>query len=197
MVSISILSDHTYVHSLNNNKYLHTYFPKQLNKLRVNSTCVNTISALFFGKIQLILLLLLGLICSEGELWKDQRKFIHACLRQFGAVKNSPKRAQLEEIITKEVIGFIEVNLTKEIIWYISFCSYQYIKAQGDGKTTTIEPLDGLRHHLGSVMNRLTFGKSWSMDDPIWKWLQDLQEEGTKLIGVSGPLNFLPFLRFV
>lgn len=46
-------------------------------------------------------------------------------------------------------------------------------------------------------MNRLTFGKSWAIDDPTWVWLQELQEEGTKHIGVSGPLNFLPFLRCV
>lgn len=73
----------------------------------------------------------------------------------------------------------------------------QYIGEQGDGITAIVDPLDGLRHHLGSVMNRLTFGKSWSMEDPTWKWLQDLQEEGTKLIGVSGPLNFLPILRYL
>lgn len=58
-----------------------------------------------------------------------------------------------------------------------------------------IEPLECLRHHVGSVMNQLTFGKSWSMTDRTWQWLQELQEEGTKYIGVSGPLNFLPFLR--
>lgn len=60
-------------------------------------------------KILRILTLLSGLICAQGELWKDQRKFVHGCLRQFGAVKNSPKRIQLEEIITKEVNGLIEV----------------------------------------------------------------------------------------
>lgn len=59
----------------------------------------------------------------------------------------------------------------------------------------TFDPVDVLRHSVGSVMNRLTFGKVWSRDDATWKWLQDLQEEGTKHIGVAGPLNFLPFLR--
>ena len=61
----------------------------------------------------------------------------------------------------------------------------------------TLDPLEPLRHSLGSVINQLVFGKSWSRDDKLWKWLQHLQEEGTKHIGVAGPLNFLPFLRYV
>lgn len=49
---------------------------------------------------------------------------------------------------------------------------------------------------MGSVLNQLIFGKSWSRDDVTWKWLQNLQEEGTKHIGVAGPLNFLPLFKY-
>jgi ecdysteroid 25-hydroxylase CYP306A1 len=46
-------------------------------------------------------------------------------------------------------------------------------------------------------MNSLVFGVVYEENDSIWKWLQHAQEEGTKLIGVAGPINFLPFLRLV
>ncbi|CAG9834726.1 unnamed protein product [Diabrotica balteata] len=42
----------------------------------------------------------------------------------------------------------------------------------------------------------IVFGTSWSRDDELWKWLQNLQEEGPKHLGVAGPINFLPFFRF-
>jgi ecdysteroid 25-hydroxylase len=60
------------------------------------------------------------------------------------------------------------------------------------------EPFDSLpqmQHCLGSLVYSLVFGVKYEQDDPLWKWLQHLQEEGTKLIGVAGPLNFLPWLR--
>lgn len=46
-------------------------------------------------------------------------------------------------------------------------------------------------------MNLIIFGKAWSRQDPTWLWLQSLQEEGIKHIGVAGPLNFLPIFRFL
>lgn len=49
---------------------------------------------------------------------------------------------------------------------------------------------------MGSVLNQLIFGQSWSRDDETWKWQLYLQEEGTKHIGIAGPLNFLPWFKY-
>lgn len=54
-----------------------------------------------------------------------------------------------------------------------------------------------LMHVLGNVVFDLVFGKTWEEDDETWKRLLSYQEEGTKLIGIAGPINFLPFLRYV
>ncbi|RZC38401.1 cytochrome P450 306a1 [Asbolus verrucosus] len=119
-----------------------------------------------------------GLICAEGELWKDQRKFVHNTLRALGASRVGQNREKMQNLILDDV---------QELV--------QYIKALGD--KAVVDPLELLRHNLGSVINKVVFGVSWPRDDETWKWLQDLQEEGTKLIGIAGPLNFLPFLRFL
>ncbi|XP_044586495.1 cytochrome P450 306a1 isoform X2 [Cotesia glomerata] len=102
-----------------------------------------------------------GLICAEGELWKEQRKFVSATLKNFGAVKHSK------------------------------------LKDASLNNKNGIDPLSILHHCIGNVMNNLVFGTVYDEDDEIWKWLRDLQEEGVKHIGVAGPLNFLPFLRYL
>ncbi|KAK6625501.1 hypothetical protein RUM43_005800 [Polyplax serrata] len=62
------------------------------------------------------------------------------------------------------------------------------------------EPVDlegFLMHSIGNVVFNLVFGKTWNENDETWRKLMSLQEEGTKLIGVAGPINFLPILRFL
>ncbi|KAJ8944550.1 hypothetical protein NQ318_009713 [Aromia moschata] len=118
-----------------------------------------------------------GLICAEGELWKEQRRFVHHCLRQFGGSKIGVQRKKMESLIMEHVLDFVE-----------------HMKTLGD---RPVDPLEVLRHNLGSAINIIVFGKCWSRYDETWKWLQSLQEEGTQHIGVAGPLNFLPFLRFL
>jgi len=49
---------------------------------------------------------------------------------------------------------------------------------------------------VGNLLNDLVFGKVYEENDEVWKWLRHLQEEGVKHIGVSGPLNFFPLLRY-
>ncbi|XP_050304768.1 cytochrome P450 306a1 [Anthonomus grandis grandis] len=118
-----------------------------------------------------------GLICAEGDLWKDQRRFVHNCIRTLGGSKIGQQRHKMENLILKHVESLVE-----------------YLKTTNG---EPLDPLESLRHHLGSVINEIVFGTYWPKDDPTWIWLQELQEEGIKHIGVAGPLNFLPFLRFL
>jgi len=56
-------------------------------------------------------LCLAGLICAEGELWRDQRRFVTTCLKNFGMTKYGAKRDKMEKRISVGVQESIEVNL--------------------------------------------------------------------------------------
>ncbi|XP_066246355.1 cytochrome P450 306a1 [Euwallacea similis] len=117
-----------------------------------------------------------GIICSEGDLWKDQRKLVTNWLRSIGCAKIGPHRRKMGELILKHANWLINSLL----------------------KTSTpIDPEDIFRHHLGSVINEIVFGTYYEMNNNQWMWLQNMQKVGTELIGIAAPLNFLPFLRFL
>jgi ecdysteroid 25-hydroxylase CYP306A1 len=63
------------------------------------------------------------------------------------------------------------------------------------GEPQNIHPM--IVHCLGNVINSLVFGVVYEENDPTWKWLQHVQQEGIKYIGIAGPINFLPFMRSV
>lgn len=69
----------------------------------------------------------------------------------------------------------------------------QYLHTQ-EGRE--VDACRTLLHSMGNVMNSLVFGHRYSWEDATWRWLQHLAEDGVKHIGVAGPLNFLPFLRY-
>ncbi|KAG8280127.1 hypothetical protein J6590_088779 [Homalodisca vitripennis] len=117
------------------------------------------------------------LICSEGKRWREQRSFVTSTLKTLGMVKYGPRRDRLEARILQGVVDVVE-----------------YLKTQ-DGRE--VDASRTLLHSVGNVVNSLVFGRRWDWDDPTWRWLQHLSDEGVKHIGVSGPLNFLPFLRFL
>lgn len=52
-----------------------------------------------------------GLISAEGDLWRDQRKFVAGCLKNFGILKlSSTKRDKMEGRILEAVNECISVN---------------------------------------------------------------------------------------
>ncbi|XP_053595148.1 cytochrome P450 306a1 isoform X1 [Microplitis demolitor] len=122
-----------------------------------------------------------GIICAEGEIWKEQRKFVSITLKNLGMIKYGPKR-DIMEIKIRE--------LTNEAIQKLKDKSIINVK-------NGIDPIEILHNCIGNIMNNLVFGKVYNENDEIWKWLRELQEEGVKHIGVAGALNFLPFLKYI
>ena len=47
------------------------------------------------------------------------------------------------------------------------------------------------------MMNQLIFGMRYSREDELWQRLQQLRDEGIKMIGVCGIVNFLPVVRWL
>ncbi|XP_068206864.1 cytochrome P450 306a1 isoform X2 [Palaemon carinicauda] len=114
-----------------------------------------------------------GLICSDGPLWRDHRKFILGFMRDQG-MRAAVARANMEQRI-----HLVAKQLTDEL-----------------AKTEEpIEMNETLLHHVGNIMMELIYGKVYSEDDPLWRWQRYMLDAGSKLIGVAGPLNFLPWLR--
>ncbi|KAL1400253.1 hypothetical protein pipiens_007585 [Culex pipiens pipiens] len=118
-----------------------------------------------------------GIICAEGNLWRDQRRLSSEWLRKMGMTKFGPARATLEARIVAGV---------NELV--------QDLKSESE-KVFAFDPAPFVHHILGNLLNDLVFGLRYDRDDETWRYLQHLQEEGVKHIGVSMAVNFLPFLR--
>ncbi|GLH15187.1 Cytochrome P450 306a1 [Gryllus bimaculatus] len=118
-----------------------------------------------------------GIICAEGELWREQRRFVAGCLRALGMVRVGARRDRLERRIAAGAAA-----LASSLRHHAG---------------AAVDPAPLLLHHVGNVVSSVVFGREWGEDDPTWRWLLHTQEEGTKLIGVAGAINFLPLLRFL
>ncbi|XP_014285843.1 cytochrome P450 306a1 isoform X2 [Halyomorpha halys] len=119
-----------------------------------------------------------GLIAVEGPKWREQRKFAINCMKSLGAVKVGGRRAVMESRILEGVRQ-----------------TFQMIDERRQNGPFDPKPI--LSHTIGNIMNCIVFGKSFSVDDQTWTWLQHMAEEGVKLVGVAGPLNFMPYLRIL
>jgi len=112
-----------------------------------------------------------GLICSEGEHWKEQRKWAGLTMRKLG-LAGSGIEAALKNTLEELMDLFEEVE------------------------EEHTNPLKIMSHVVGNMLNEVIFGMRYSRESQMWKWLQLVREEGIKMIGVCGLVNFLPVLRF-
>lgn len=119
-----------------------------------------------------------GIVGAAGAIWKYQRRQLIEWLKALGMTrKQCETRAQLEKRIGSGVNECIQAYETEAL------------------QVGIVDPLPALQHTLGNVINDLVFGETYKRYDPNWLYLQKLQEEGVKLIGVSAVVNFLPWLR--
>nr|ASX93985.1 cytochrome P450 CYP306A1 [Zygaena filipendulae] len=117
-----------------------------------------------------------GIICAEGELWRDQRKLITMWLKSFGMGKHSLSRQKLEQ--------------------RIALCNRDLIETIEKSKESSIDLFSFITNALGNAVNDIIFGFKFPRDDKTYHWLRKIQEEGCHELGVSGVVNFLPFVRF-
>ncbi|XP_034490349.1 cytochrome P450 306a1 [Drosophila innubila] len=119
-----------------------------------------------------------GIVGAAGTIWKYQRRQLIDWLKALGMTrKQCETRAHLEQRIGRRVNECLQSYETEAL------------------KVGVLDPLPALQHSLGNVINDLVFGETYKRNDPDWLYLQQLQEEGVKLIGVSAVVNFLPWLR--
>ncbi|XP_050079482.1 cytochrome P450 306a1 [Anopheles maculipalpis] len=121
-----------------------------------------------------------GLICAQGDLWRDQRRLSIEWLRRLGMIKFGAARLDLERRIVSGLNELIEDIDSKAVREQHGF-----------------NPSAVIHHTLGNLLNDLVFGIKYNKNDATWQYLQHLQEEGVKHIGVSMAVNFLPVLRYL
>ncbi|XP_065200767.1 cytochrome P450 18a1-like [Planococcus citri] len=118
-----------------------------------------------------------GIINTQGHIWKEQRRFLHACLRWFGmTIFNRKNNNQLESRIMGEVKLLLE-NLKNQ-------------------KGRAIDLNHSFVISISNVICSLLMSVRFSFNDPVFKNLMMKMEEGFRLFGGIVLLNYFPFLRF-
>ncbi|KAK6189768.1 hypothetical protein SNE40_001764 [Patella caerulea] len=113
-----------------------------------------------------------GIILSEGQPWKEQRKFALETLREFGF-----GRTILEDKIHEEIEHFVEV-----------------ISEENGGKFDMCRLCE---KGVSNIISSMVYGKRFEYDDPVFTGFLDELESLSKKIGYGSVLNVFPFLRFL
>ncbi|XP_063917019.1 cytochrome P450 306a1-like [Zophobas morio] len=119
-----------------------------------------------------------GLAFTPTDLWKDQRKFVANFLRTVGAARVSPNKKKCERLISIQAEEFV-----------------QAVKSQG--YSVPMNPLDLLNNYVCGIASTLFLGRQCSMGNTMVADLAHNLDTIIKLIAFGGPMNFLPFLRFL
>ncbi|XP_029177916.1 cytochrome P450 18a1 [Nylanderia fulva] len=112
-----------------------------------------------------------GIVNTDGELWKTERKFLHRKL--FGMFSNG--KQNFEEKITSEVTLFIQ------------WCASRH------GRSTNISYSLGMS--ISNVICNLIMGVRFHRDDLRFKKFMSHIEEGFKLFAKVSAANYMPFME--
>ncbi|XP_014480546.1 PREDICTED: cytochrome P450 18a1 [Dinoponera quadriceps] len=116
-----------------------------------------------------------GIVNSEGELWKDQRKFLHDKLRNFGMSHMGAAKKSMESRIKHEVDNFLRGLELRQ------------------GAPTEIS--SALSLSISNVICTIIMGLRFHHGDPQFKRFMDLIHEGFQLFGSVAVVNYIPILR--
>ncbi|KAI9561435.1 phm [Daphnia sinensis] len=122
-----------------------------------------------------------GLICAEGDSWREHRRFVMNVMKQLG-------------MAGRQGASLMESRVMDRVLEFVHGLQRHQVSSTSSGG---VDLVPGLRHCIGNIINGVVFGRTYAADDPTWIWLQHLLDEGVKQVAVAGPINFLPVLRFL
>ncbi|XP_029675425.1 cytochrome P450 18a1 [Formica exsecta] len=117
-----------------------------------------------------------GIVNTEGALWKDQRRFLHDKLRNFGMTSGAGKK-NLESRIMCEVDTFLRGMAMRR------------------GAPTNISLCLGMS--ISNVICTLIMGVRFHHGDSQFKKFMGLIEEGFKLFASVVAVNYIPIMRYL
>ncbi|KAJ6637049.1 Cytochrome P450 18a1 [Pseudolycoriella hygida] len=118
-----------------------------------------------------------GIINSIGDLWKDQRKFLHDKLRLFGMTYLGNGKHIMEGRIMLEVKDLL-TNLTKSV-----------------GQPVDLSPIYSVA--VSNVICNIMMSVRFSIEDPKFRRLNYLIEEGMRLFGEIHTVDYIPSLQYL
>ncbi|KAK2139698.1 hypothetical protein LSH36_1652g00062 [Paralvinella palmiformis] len=147
-----------------------------LNKYEVIHDAFVKNAQVFSGRPNIFTLTIItggyGIFSSEGEFWREQRRYALHILREFGV-----GHSKLEERILEEITFFI-----------------QEIEKNTDKH---FNPQPVIQKSVANVIASVTFGKRMDYEDPIFIKYMKIFNRCLHVIGSSGVINTFPFIRFL
>jgi cytochrome P450 len=114
-----------------------------------------------------------GIQQAEGELWREQRRFMTRTLREYGMGKS-----WLEEAFLQEIEDSIRL----------------FSKHEKD----PVDPRGYIEHYTANMISRLTFGKRYEIDNQAYNRFTKAFADNTRLLGPPlTPVYLYPITKYI